>query len=48
MLIFPFGILGVGVLGIGAVVVFWNAYRRPAFFRGETLGTDAPASVRRR
>ena len=40
-------ILGVGVLVLGVVVMIINAIRRPAFFRGETLDRDAPASIRR-
>jgi amino acid transporter len=41
-------VLGVSVILVGVVVMIVQAIRRPAFFRGETLSTDAPASVRRR
>jgi amino acid transporter len=41
-------VLGVGIIGVGIVVMIWQAIKRPAFFRGETLGMDAPASARRR
>lgn len=41
-------VLGVTVILLGIVVMVWQAVRRPAFFRGETLGTDAPLSARRR
>ncbi len=27
--------------------MIWQAIKRPAFFRGETLSLDAPASLRR-
>ena len=40
-------ILGVAVIGLGIVIMIWQAIRRPAFFRGETLSLDAPASLRR-
>jgi amino acid transporter len=40
-------ILGILIIVVGIAVMIWNAIRRPAFFRGETLGMDAPASVRR-
>ena len=39
-------ILGVAVIGLGIVIMIVQAIRRPAFFRGETLSLDAPASVR--
>ena len=38
--------LGVAVIGLGIVIMIVQAIRRPAFFRGETLSLDAPASVR--
>ncbi|HWV50882.1 MAG TPA: amino acid transporter, partial [Microbacterium sp.] len=41
-------ILGMLIIGVGIVVMIWNAIRRPAFFRGETLAMDAPPSARRR
>ncbi|KAG4080593.1 hypothetical protein HA402_004119 [Bradysia odoriphaga] len=41
-------ILGVLIIVVGIVVMIWQAIRRPAFFRGETLGAEAPASLRRR
>jgi len=41
-------ILGVGVIVIGVVVMIWQAVKRPAFFRGETLTIDAPPSRRTR
>jgi len=41
-------ILGVTVIVLGVVIMIWQAIRRPAFFRGETLAMDAPASLRRR
>jgi amino acid transporter len=41
-------ILGVGVILVGVVVMVWQAVKRPAFFRGETLTKDAPASRRGR
>ena len=40
-------ILGVAVIGLGIVIMIWQAIKRPAFFRGETLSLDAPASLRR-
>jgi amino acid transporter len=40
-------ILGVTVILVGVVVMIWQAVRRPAFFRGETLAMDAPPSLRR-
>ncbi|MDQ1216954.1 APC family permease [Microbacterium arborescens] len=39
-------ILGVGVILVGVVVMVWQAVKRPAFFRGETLTKDAPVSRR--
>jgi len=41
-------ILGVTVILLGVVIMIIQAIRRPAFFRGETLSLDAPASLRRR
>ncbi len=41
-------ILGILIIVVGIAVMIWNAIRRPAFFRGETLGMDAPPSRRRR
>ena len=40
-------ILGVAIIGLGIVIMIWQAIKRPAFFRGETLSLDAPASLRR-
>jgi amino acid transporter len=40
-------ILGVVVIGVGIVIMIWQAIKRPAFFRGETISLDAPASLRR-
>ena len=40
-------ILGVVVIGLGIVIMIWQAIKRPAFFRGETISLDAPASLRR-
>lgn len=40
-------ILGVTVILAGVVIMFWQAFKRPAFFRGETLGMEAPESLRR-
>lgn len=42
------GILGVLIIVVGIVIMIWQAIRRPAFFRGETLAMEAPASLRRR
>lgn len=41
-------ILGVTVILLGVVIMIWQSIKRPAFFRGETLSMDAPASLRRR
>jgi amino acid transporter len=41
-------VLGVTIILVGVVIMVWQAIRRPAFFRGETLATDAPPSLRRR
>jgi amino acid transporter len=40
-------ILGVAVILIGVVIMIWQAIKRPAFFKGETLAMDAPESLRR-
>lgn len=40
-------ILGVAIIGLGIVVMIWQAVHRPAFFRGEALSADAPPSLRR-
>lgn len=39
-------ILGMLIIVIGVIVMIWQAVRRPAFFRGETLSIDAPPSLR--
>ena len=41
-------ILGILIIVVGIAVMVWNPIRRPAFFRGGTLGMDAPPSRRRR
>jgi amino acid transporter len=41
-------ILGMLIIVVGIAVMIWNAIKRPAFFRGQTLSMDAPASLRRR
>ncbi|MCI2957397.1 APC family permease [Agromyces atrinae] len=41
-------VLGVTVILVGVVIMIIQAVKRPAFFRGETLSMDAPASLRRR
>lgn len=41
-------VLGVTIILVGVAIMIWQAIRRPAFFRGETLATDAPQSLRRR
>ncbi|WP_136036500.1 APC family permease [Microbacterium sp. K35] len=41
-------ILGMLIIVVGIAVMIWNAIRRPAFFRGQTLSIDAPPSRRRR
>ncbi|MBN9153478.1 MAG: APC family permease [Microbacterium sp.] len=41
-------ILGIAIIAIGIAIMIWQAVTRPAFFRGETLSKDAPASLRRR
>ena len=40
-------VIGVTIIVSGIVIMIWQAVKRPAFFRGETLSTDAPASTRR-
>ncbi|CAH0188440.1 APC family permease [Microbacterium sp. Bi128] len=40
-------VLGVTIIVLGAVIMVVQYFRRPAFFRGETLTTDAPPSARR-
>ncbi|WP_447589948.1 APC family permease [Microbacterium lacticum] len=40
-------VLGVLIIVIGIVLMIWQSIKRPAFFKGETLGMDAPASTRR-
>ncbi|MGN6220195.1 MAG: amino acid transporter, partial [Microbacterium sp.] len=40
-------VLGVGIIVVGVVIMIWQAIKRPAFFRGETLSIDAPPSLRR-
>ena len=40
-------ILGVTVILAGVAIMIWQAIKRPAFFRGETLGLEAPESLRR-
>ncbi|WP_404434130.1 APC family permease [Microbacterium lacus] len=40
-------VLGMLIIVVGIVIMIWQAIKRPAFFRGETLSLDAPASVRR-
>ncbi|QKJ18639.1 APC family permease [Microbacterium hominis] len=40
-------LLGVAVILVGVVIMIWQSIKRPAFFRGETLGLEAPPSLRR-
>jgi amino acid transporter len=40
-------ILGMTIILLGVAIMVWQRVRRPAFFRGETLSIDAPASARR-
>jgi amino acid transporter len=40
-------ILGMLIIVVGVVLMIWQSIKRPAFFRGETLSIDAPASLRR-
>ncbi len=35
------------IIGVGVIIMIWQAIKRPAFFRGETLSIDAPVSARR-
>jgi amino acid transporter len=39
-------VLGMVVIGLGVVIMLWQARVRPAFFRGQTLSKDAPPSAR--
>ncbi|MFV0372619.1 APC family permease [Microbacterium sp.] len=41
-------ILGVTIIVVGLVIMAWQAYKRPAFFRGLTLQMEAPPSLHRR
>lgn len=41
-------VLGVTIILVGVAIMVWQAVRRPAFFRGQTLAMDAPPSIRRR
>lgn len=41
-------VLGISIIVIGIAIMIWQSIKRPAFFRGETLGIDAPPSMRRR
>jgi amino acid transporter len=41
-------VLGVTIIVLGIVIMVWQYFRRPDFFRGETLSMDAPPSLRRR
>ncbi len=40
-------VIGVTIIVSGILIMIWQSVKRPAFFRGETLSTDAPASTRR-
>lgn len=40
-------ILGMLIILLGVVIMIWQYFVRPAFFRGETLSIDAPPSLRR-
>ncbi len=40
-------ILGVTIIVVGILIMIWQAIKRPAFFRGQTLSIDAPISARR-
>ena len=40
-------VLGITIIVVGIAIMIWQAVKRPAFFRGETLSMDAPASTRR-
>ena len=39
-------ILGILIIVVGLVIMIWQAIKRPAFFRGQTLSIDAPISAR--
>ncbi|MBB2976629.1 amino acid transporter [Microbacterium endophyticum] len=39
-------VLGVTVIGIGIIIMIWQAAKHPAFFKGETLAVDAPDTLR--
>ena len=39
-------VLGVTIIVLGIAIMIWQAVRRPAFFRGETLSMGAPPSIR--
>ncbi len=39
-------VLGILIIVVGIGVMIWQSIKRPAFFRGETLTTDAPPSAR--
>ena len=39
-------ILGMLIIVVGIAIMIWQAVKRPAFFRGETLSLDAPPSAR--
>ncbi len=41
-------ILGMLIIVVGIVIMIWQAIKRPAFFRGETLSLDAPESLKKR
>jgi len=41
-------VLGVTIILVGVAIMIWQRIKRPAFFRGETLGMEAPPSRRRR
>ncbi len=40
-------VLGMLIIVVGIAIMIWQSVKRPAFFRGETLSKDAPASTRR-
>ncbi|MBN9223994.1 MAG: amino acid transporter [Microbacterium sp. SCN 70-27] len=40
-------ILGMVIIVGGILIMIWQSIKRPAFFKGETLGVDAPKSTRR-
>jgi hypothetical protein len=39
-------ILGITIIVLGVAIMIWQAVRRPAFFRGQTLSVDAPDTLR--